>query len=149
MDWWILTMVWAIACRTWVCAVIYSNILRSNDEVARVMLMLPSSSLPSWFMLELSIWLARWLMRLEWTWFESIDEHEGGRYKRRTQLSNWYYCRCKIHNTPTLTSKNQHKQCHKTKIIMQAQNFTKQDTVKGTNYTLLIKSEGILLIDQM
>jgi hypothetical protein len=32
---------------------------------------------------------------------------------------------------------------------MQAQNFTKQDTVKGTNYTLLIKSEGILLIDQM
>jgi hypothetical protein len=32
---------------------------------------------------------------------------------------------------------------------MQAQNFTKQDTVKGTNYTLLIKSEGILLIDLM
>jgi hypothetical protein len=32
---------------------------------------------------------------------------------------------------------------------MQAQSFTKQDTVKGTNYTLLIKSEGILLIDQM
>jgi hypothetical protein len=32
---------------------------------------------------------------------------------------------------------------------MQAQNFTKQDTVKGTSYTLLIKSEGILLIDQM
>jgi hypothetical protein len=30
---------------------------------------------------------------------------------------------------------------------MQEQNFTKQDTVKGTNYTLLIKSEGILLID--
>jgi hypothetical protein len=32
---------------------------------------------------------------------------------------------------------------------MQALNFTKQDTVKGTNYTLLIKSEDILLIDQM
>jgi hypothetical protein len=32
---------------------------------------------------------------------------------------------------------------------MQTLNFTKQDMVKGTNYTLLIKSEGILLIDQM
>jgi hypothetical protein len=32
---------------------------------------------------------------------------------------------------------------------MQAHNFTKQDTVKGTNYTLLIKSEGILLKDPM
>jgi hypothetical protein len=31
---------------------------------------------------------------------------------------------------------------------MQALNFTKQDTVKGMSYTLLIKSEGILLIDQ-
>jgi hypothetical protein len=32
---------------------------------------------------------------------------------------------------------------------MQAQNFTKQDKDKGTNYLLLTKSEGILLIDQM
>jgi hypothetical protein len=32
---------------------------------------------------------------------------------------------------------------------MQALNFTKQDTVKGTNYMLLIKSECILLIDPM
>jgi hypothetical protein len=32
---------------------------------------------------------------------------------------------------------------------MQALNFTKQDMVKRTNYTLLIKSEGILLIGQM
>jgi hypothetical protein len=31
---------------------------------------------------------------------------------------------------------------------MQVLNSTKQDTIKGTNYTLLIKSEGILLIDQ-
>jgi hypothetical protein len=32
---------------------------------------------------------------------------------------------------------------------MQTLNSTKQDTVKGTSYTLLIKSEGILLIDPM
>jgi hypothetical protein len=38
-----------------------------------------------------------------------------GRYERETQLGNWCYCRCKTQNTPTLTSKNQHKQYHKTK----------------------------------
>jgi hypothetical protein len=32
---------------------------------------------------------------------------------------------------------------------MQALNFTKQDMINGTSYTLLTKSEGILLIDQM
>jgi hypothetical protein len=32
---------------------------------------------------------------------------------------------------------------------MQALNSTNQGTIKGTNYTLLIKSEGILLIDEM
>jgi hypothetical protein len=37
----------------------------------------------------------------------------------------------------------------KPSIIMQPLNFTKQDTVKGTNYPLLTKSEGILLVDQM
>jgi hypothetical protein len=37
----------------------------------------------------------------------------------------------------------------KPSINMQALNFTKQDTIKGTNYTLLVKSEGILLIDQI
>jgi hypothetical protein len=38
-----------------------------------------------------------------------------GRYKRETQLGNWCHCGYKTHNTPTLTSKNQHKQYHKTK----------------------------------
>jgi hypothetical protein len=92
--------------------------LRSNDEVARGMLMFPSLSLSSWFMLELSIWLSICDMirrdRLE-SREKEWEEQGGGRYKRRTQLSNWYHCRCKIHNTQTLTSKNQHKQCHKTK----------------------------------
>jgi hypothetical protein len=32
---------------------------------------------------------------------------------------------------------------------MQALNSTNQGIAKGTNYTLLIESEGILLIDQM
>jgi hypothetical protein len=32
---------------------------------------------------------------------------------------------------------------------MQALNSNNQGTVKGTKYTLLIKSEGIHLIDQM
>jgi Mg2+/citrate symporter len=92
--------------------------LRSNDEVASGMLMFPSLSLSSWFVLELSIWLGirdrvrrGRLKSREKEW----EEQGGGGYKRRTQLSNWCYCRCKIHNTPTLTSKNQHKQCHKTK----------------------------------
>jgi hypothetical protein len=92
--------------------------LRSNDEVAKGMLMVPSLSLSSWFMLELFIWLGICdrirrdrLKSREKEW----EEQGGGRYKRRTQLSNWCHCRYKIHNTPTLTSKNQHKQCHKTK----------------------------------
>jgi hypothetical protein len=87
--------------------------LRSNDEVARGMLLFPSLSLSSWFMLELSIWLSICdrLKSREKEW----EEQGGGRYKRRTQLSNWCHCRYKIHNTPTLTSKNQHKQWHKTK----------------------------------
>jgi hypothetical protein len=37
----------------------------------------------------------------------------------------------------------------KPSIIMQAQNFTKQYIIRERYYTLLIKSEGILLIDQM
>jgi hypothetical protein len=87
--------------------------LRSNDEVARGMLLFPSLSLSSWFMLELSIWLSICdrLKSREKEW----EEQGGGRCKRRTQLSNWCHCRCNIHNTPTLTSKDQHKQCHKTK----------------------------------
>jgi hypothetical protein len=43
------------------------------------------------------------------------EEQGGGRYKRRTQLSNWCHCRYKIHNTPTLTTKKQINQGHKTK----------------------------------
>jgi hypothetical protein len=92
--------------------------LRSHDEVARGMLMFPSLSLSSGFMLKLSIWLGIWdrisrdrLKSREKEW----EEQGGGRYKRRTQLSKWCYCRCKIHNTPTLTSKNQINQGHKTK----------------------------------
>jgi hypothetical protein len=38
-----------------------------------------------------------------------------GRYKRRTHLSNWCYCRYKTHNIPTLTSKKRINQVHKTK----------------------------------
>jgi hypothetical protein len=126
--------------------------LRSNGEVARGMLMFPSLSLPSWFVLEISIWLGICdrirgdrLKSLEREW----EEQGGGRYKRRTQLSNWCYCRCKIHNAPTLTSKNQHKQCHKTKHHHASTEFHQSRHGKGTNYTLLIKSKGIPLIDQM
>jgi hypothetical protein len=74
--------------------------------------------LSSWFVLALSIWLGICdrisrdrLKSREKEW----EEQGGGRYKRRTHLSNWCHCRYRIHNTPTLTSKNQHKQCHKTK----------------------------------
>jgi hypothetical protein len=118
MDWWILTMVWTIAYRTRVCAAIYSNILHSHDEVARGMLMFPSLSLSSWFMLELSIWLGMCdrirrdrlkSRKKEW------EEQRGRRCKRRIQLSNWCHCRCKIHNTPTLTAKKRINQGHKTK----------------------------------
>jgi hypothetical protein len=92
--------------------------LRSNDEVAKGMLMVPSLSLSSWFMLELFIWLGICdrirrdrLKSREKEW----EEQGGGRYKRRTQLSNWCHCRYKIHNTPTLTAKKQINQGHKTK----------------------------------
>jgi hypothetical protein len=92
--------------------------LCSHDEVARGTLMFPSLSSSSWFVLALSIWLGICdsisrdrLKSREKEW----KEQGGGRYKRRTQLSNWCHCRYKIHNTPTLTSKNQYKQCHKTK----------------------------------
>jgi hypothetical protein len=50
-----------------------------------------------------------WRVEREW------EEQGGGRYKRRTQLSNWCHCRYKIHNTPTLTAKKQINQGHKTK----------------------------------
>jgi hypothetical protein len=92
--------------------------LRSNDEVASGMLMFPSLSLSSWFVLELSIWLGirdrvrrGRLKGREKEW----EEQGGGRYKRRTQLSNWCYCKCKIHNTPTFTAKKQITQGHKIK----------------------------------
>jgi hypothetical protein len=92
--------------------------LRSNGDVGRGMLMFPSLSLPSWFVLKLCIWLGICdrirrdrLKSREKEW----EEQGGGRCKRRTQLSNWCYCRCKIHNTPTLTAKKQIHQGHKTK----------------------------------
>jgi hypothetical protein len=114
MDWWF----GAIACKTWVYATIYSNILRSHDEVARGMLMFPSLHLSSWFVLALSIWLGICdrisrdrLKSREKEW----EEQGGGKYKSRTPLSNWCHCRYKIHNTPTLTAKKQINQCHKTK----------------------------------
>jgi hypothetical protein len=92
--------------------------LCSNDEVARGMLMFPLLSLSSCFTLELSIWLGICdmirrgrLKSREKDW----EEQGGGRYKRRNQLSNWCYCRCKIHNTSTLTAKKQINQGHKSK----------------------------------
>jgi hypothetical protein len=55
--WWILTMVWAIAHRVWVCVAIYSSILRSIAEVIDGMSMFPLLSLSLWFLLRLAIWL--------------------------------------------------------------------------------------------
>jgi hypothetical protein len=82
------------------------------------MLMFPSLSLSSWFLLELSIWLGM-CVRIRRDRLESREkeweEQGGGRYKRITQLSNWCYCRYKTHNKPTLTLKKQINKVHKTK----------------------------------
>jgi hypothetical protein len=73
--WWILTMVWVIACRVWVCVAIYSSILRSIAEVVDGISMFHLLSLHSWFLLGLAIWFYdKDKLRRGWEQIEEQDK---------------------------------------------------------------------------